>query len=68
MRQSFMDNLLLMLPGTAAAGELVNEHDRGALADLLIVELHAVVGGEMGHLSLRERYKSMQSCKRGIPK
>jgi len=51
----------LMLPGTAVAGELVNEHDRGAVADLFIIELHAVVGGEKGHLSFREWCKSMQS-------
>ena len=44
----------LMLPGTTVAGELMHEHDRGAVADLFIEELHAVVGGEMGHLSLRE--------------
>jgi hypothetical protein len=43
-----------VLPGAAVAGELVNEHDRSAFADLFIVELHAVVGGEMGHSCLRE--------------
>jgi len=45
MRQSFMDNLLLMLPGTAAAGELVNEHDRGALVDLFFTPSSVVRWG-----------------------
>src|SRR5262249_32347478 len=39
----------LPFPGADVAGELVHEHDRDAGADLLVVELHAVVGGELGH-------------------
>jgi len=39
----------LMLPGAAVAGKFVNEDDRSAGADLLVIELHAVVGGEMRH-------------------
>src|SRR5215813_8831636 len=39
----------LGFPRPAVARELVHEHDRNAGADLLVEELHAVVGGDVGH-------------------
>ena len=39
----------LRLPGADVAGEFVHEYDRNPGADLLVEQLHAVVGGEMGH-------------------
>src|SRR6266567_4380646 len=39
----------LRFPGPAVACEFVDEDDRDARSDLLVKELHAVVGGEMGH-------------------
>ena len=42
----------LMLPGTTVAGELMNEHDRSARPDFFIIELHAIIGGELGHSNL----------------
>ena len=45
----------LRLPAAVVAGKLVHEHDRHAAAGFLVVELHAVVGGEMGHRCYRSR-------------
>src|SRR5262249_7306923 len=42
----------LRLPRADVAGELVHEHDRNAGADLLVIELHSVVGRHMRHASL----------------
>ena len=39
----------LGFPRAAIAGELVNKDERDAAPDLLVVELHAVVGGQMRH-------------------
>src|SRR5712691_5172562 len=39
----------LGFPRSAVACGFVHEHDRNAGPDLLIVELHSVVGGYMGH-------------------
>ena len=39
----------LRLPGSDVAGEFVHEYDRNPSADLLVEQLHAVVGDEMGH-------------------
>src|SRR5262245_4138902 len=41
----------LRLPAAAVAGELVHEHDRRSAAGLLVVEFHAVVGAEHGHIA-----------------
>ena len=39
----------LGFPRSAVACEFMHEHDRDAGADLLVEELHAVVGGDVGH-------------------
>jgi hypothetical protein len=43
----------LRFPRADIAGKLVHEHDRDAGADLLVIELHSVVGGQMRHGCLR---------------
>ncbi len=49
----------LGFPRSAVAGELVHEHDRNAGPDLLIVELHAVVGGDVGHGGGRSLFRAL---------
>ena len=39
----------LRLPGAHVACKFVHEQDRRAGSDLVVIKLHAVVGGEMGH-------------------
>ena len=40
----------LRIPAAQVPGELVHEHDRRASARLLVVQFHAVVGGDVGHV------------------
>src|SRR5262249_55650115 len=39
----------LRLPTPVVAGKLVHEDDGNAAANLLVVELHMIIGREMGH-------------------
>src|SRR5438477_1836866 len=43
----------LLLPRAIVSGELMDEDDRNARASLLVIELHAIVGGQMRHLELQ---------------
>ena len=43
----------LRLPAAMVAGKLVDEDDRRADAGFLVVELHAIIGGGVGHSGLR---------------
>ena len=42
----------LRFPGPGVAGEFMHEHDRNARPDLLVIKLHAIVGGKMRHAAV----------------